>query len=47
MNHQIHHLLLQIKALEDELSTAIHEQEIRIFFQIKGKRVEFENSVRK
>ena len=47
MNDQIHHLLTQIKTLEDELSTAIHEQESRIFFQIKGKRVEFEDSVRK
>jgi hypothetical protein len=33
-------------ALEDELRTAVHDQESRIFFQINGKRVEFERSVR-
>ncbi len=33
-------------ALEDELRTAVHDQESRMFFQIKGKRVEFERSVR-
>ena len=33
-------------ALEDELRTAVHEQESRMFFQIKGKRVEFERTVR-
>ncbi len=36
----------QMATLEDELRTALHEQESRIFFQIKGKRVEFERSVR-
>ncbi len=33
-------------ALEDDLRAAVHEQESRMFFQIKGKRVEFERSVR-
>ena len=32
--------------LEDELRAAVHQQESRIFFQINGKRVEFEKSVR-
>jgi hypothetical protein len=47
MNDRIHHLLAQITVLEDELRTAVHEQESRIFFQIKGKRIEFEDSIRK
>jgi predicted membrane-bound dolichyl-phosphate-mannose-protein mannosyltransferase len=46
MNDRIHELLGQISALEDELRTALHEQEHRMFFQIKGKRIEFEQTVR-
>ncbi len=46
MNDQIKELLAQMAALEAQLSTAVHEQESRVFFQIKGKRVEFERSVR-
>jgi hypothetical protein len=46
MNTQIKQLLDQIAVLEDELRTAVHAQESRMFFQIKGKRVEFEKSVR-
>ena len=32
-------------AIEDELRSAVHDQESRMFFQIKGKRGEFEHSV--
>jgi len=32
--------------IEDELNTALHEQEANLSFQIKGKRVEFERSIR-
>jgi hypothetical protein len=46
MNERITLLVAQMAALEDELLTALHEQESRMFFQIKGKRVEFEHSVR-
>lgn len=46
MNQRIEQLMSQMAALEDELRTALHEQESRIFFQIRGKRVEFERSVR-
>jgi len=46
MNENINRILGQIAALEDELRTAVHAQESRMFFQIKGKRVEFERSVR-
>jgi hypothetical protein len=45
-NARITQLLDQMVALEDELRTAIHEQESRVFFQIKGKRVEFEQNIK-
>lgn len=45
-NERIRQLIEQIAELEDELQTAIHEQESKIFFQIKGKRVEFEQSIK-
>jgi hypothetical protein len=38
--------MAKMAELEDELRTAIHEQESKIFFEIKGKRVEFESSVK-
>ena len=46
MNNRVQQLLDQITALEDELRTALSEQPSNIYFQIKGKRVEFEQSVR-
>ncbi len=46
MNERIRELLGQIAALEDELRSALHEQEQRVVFQIKGKRIEFEQSVK-
>ena len=46
MNERISHILAQMAALEDELRSAVHDQESRMFFQIKGKRVEFERSVK-
>jgi hypothetical protein len=46
MNERISNLLAQMAALEDELRSALHTQESGIFFQIKGKRVEFEKSVK-
>ncbi len=46
MNERISQLLAQMAALEDELRSAVHDQESRMFFQIKGRRVEFERSVR-
>lgn len=45
MNERIQQLLSQITALEDELRTAINEQPSSIFFQIQGKRVQFEKSM--
>ncbi len=46
MNDRIRHLLAQMSALEDDLRTALHEQETSVLYQIKGKRVEFEHSIK-
>ncbi|MEO7337923.1 MAG: hypothetical protein ABIV63_15220 [Caldimonas sp.] len=46
MNDRIHQILQRMATLEDELRSAVHEQESRVFFQLDGKRVEFERSVR-
>jgi len=46
MNDRIQHLLTQLTALEDELREALHEQETSMLFEIQGKRVEFEDSIR-
>ena len=45
MNDQIAGLLEKMAALERELQTAVHSQESKMFFQIKGNRVEFESTV--
>lgn len=45
MNSRVQQILSQITALEDELRTALHEQPSSLYFQIKGKRVEFQKSV--
>ena len=46
MNDRITKILAQMAELEADLRAAVHEQESRMFFQIKGKRVEFERSVK-
>lgn len=46
MNEKITLILAQMAALENELRTAVQEQESKMFFQVKGKRVEFESSVK-
>lgn len=46
MNDQIAHLLAQMTILEEALRNAVHDQESRMFFQINGKRIEFEGSVK-
>lgn len=46
MNEKINDILLQMAELEAQLRDAVQTQESRMFFQIKGKRVEFEASVR-
>ena len=46
MNDRIQQILSQITELEDDLRSALNEQQSSIFFQIKGKRVEFEQSIK-
>ena len=46
MNDRINQILSQMAVLEEELRGAVHDQESRMFFQINGKRVEFERSVK-
>ena len=43
MNERISQILAQMAALEGDLRSAVQEQESKMFFQIKGKRVEFES----
>ncbi len=45
MNDRIALILARMASLDDELRTAVHDQESKMFFQINGKRVEFERSV--
>lgn len=45
MNEKVRQLLDQITSLEEELSKAVHEQESKALYQIKGKRIEFEESI--
>jgi hypothetical protein len=46
MNNNIAKILAQMAALEDDLRIAVNEQESKIFFVIKGKRVQFESSAK-
>ena len=46
MNDRIRHILQQMNTLEEDLRAALHEQESRMFFRIRGKRVEFEADVK-
>jgi len=46
MNDRIQQILNQITELEDDLRVALNEQQTSMFFQIKGKRVEFEQSIK-
>ena len=46
MNDRIRNLLNQMTALEDEMRTALHEQETKMFFEIKGRRIEFEKAIK-
>jgi hypothetical protein len=46
MNDRIRHLLAQLEAAEKELEKALQERQVHLNFSIKGKRVEFEKSVK-
>lgn len=45
MNNRIRQLLDQINALENELHTAIEQQEGRLRYRVEGKRVTFERAI--
>jgi hypothetical protein len=46
VNPDIHTLLTQITALEDELRAALRERETHMFYQFNGKRVEFTGTIK-
>lgn len=46
MADKIRDLLNQISSLQNELQTALHEREHRVFFELQGRKVHFEKSVR-
>jgi len=46
MNDRIRHLMDQMSSIEEDLRVALQEQEANALFQIKGKRIEFEESIR-
>lgn len=46
MADKIRDLLNQISSLQNELQKALHEQEHRVFFELRGRKVHFEKSVR-
>jgi len=45
MNDRIRHLLAQLEDAEKELEKALQEHTVHLNFSIRGKRVEFEQSV--
>ncbi|HYN62668.1 MAG TPA: hypothetical protein VET87_24480 [Rubrivivax sp.] len=46
MNERIAQMLAQMAGLDDYLRSAVHGQESRLYFQMKGKRVEFEQTAK-
>jgi hypothetical protein len=46
MTEKIRALLSDMNALEEELAAVLRDQQSKMFFQIDGKRVEFERTVR-
>lgn len=46
MNERIRDLFNQMAALEEELGHALRQQENNLLFEIKGKHVEFEHSIK-
>lgn len=45
-NERVRNLLAQISELEDELFTAIHEQQTSLLYRFEGTKVKFEQSIR-
>ena len=46
MNDRIRQLLAQMAVLEEDLRKAIEEQETSVLYKIKGKRIEFEQTIK-
>jgi hypothetical protein len=46
MNDNLRRILDQIATLDNELQSALHAQQKRLLYEIKGRRVEFEQSIR-
>jgi hypothetical protein len=46
MNDRIHQILGQMAELEDELRSAVHDQESRMFLRTDCQRIKLERSVR-
>ncbi len=46
MNDRIRQLMDQMSAIEEDLRVALQEQEASALYRIKGKRIEFEKSIR-
>jgi hypothetical protein len=47
MDDRIRVLLAQLNAIEDELRTALHQQEERLHFRVVGRRIEFQEAMRR
>ena len=45
-NKKITQLLKEMEAIEKEINEIIHRQEIQFNYQFKGKKVEFESSIK-
>ena len=46
MDERVRTLLNEISELEDELRSALPEQQTRMFYRIEGRRIEFEQGIR-
>jgi hypothetical protein len=46
VEEKVRHLLAQITALEDELKSVLHRGEVPLFYRLKGKRIEFDDSIK-
>ena len=46
MNDKIRHILEQIKLLEEEIQSEMSGQRSRFLYQIHGRRIQFERSIK-
>jgi hypothetical protein len=45
-NNRIEEILEQIRELDDELRESLQEQQEKVYYQLKGKKIEFEEAIR-